>query len=211
MDKCIIIGGGTFKKVACHLALATPAFGGTARRLKVIMDELATSGLENHLVLTKMADSRSALVTNEDLDNYLYSISLDKTVKAIIMNAALCDFSMENPTQLSRLSSQQDYKVELTGIKSKIVSELKKRRPDIFVVGFKTTHGDSVVQQCAKGFNLMYEGGVDVVLANDVGSYNNLLLTPDLKIHTGGRDELLYKLAGAVVDNIKEVQCSRYV
>ena len=211
MDKCIIIGGGTFNHVACHLALATPAFGSTAKQLKWIMDDFGVDSVENELVLTRMADSSSSIITNADLDNFLFTLTLDKSVKAVIMNAALCDFSMDNPSTESRLSSQQDYQVELKGIRSKLIRDLTDARPDIFTVGFKTTHGDSMVQQCAKGFKLMDESGLDIVLANDVGTYNNILLTPDLKVLTGERNELLIKLGSLVVDDIKEGQCSQYL
>lgn len=36
--KCIIIGGGTFNHVRCHLALAAPAFGETIDFIKANFD-----------------------------------------------------------------------------------------------------------------------------------------------------------------------------
>ena len=211
MDKCIIIGGGTFNKVACHLSLATPAFGTTAKKLKLLMDAYANGSVENILTLTKMADSSSSLVTNEDVDTYVTSLLGDETVKAIIMNVALCDFGMENPTNESRLSSSENYSVELKGIRSKIISKIREARPDIITVGFKTTCNDTNLQQCTKGFNLLGSSNLAYVLANDVGSYNNILLSRDMKIYHGSRDSLLNTLACSVSQDIKEVQWCRYV
>lgn len=211
MNKCVIIGGGTFNKVACHLALATPAFGSTAKQLKEIIDSWAVGYLETQLVLTKMADSRSKLVTNEDVGKYLATLAEDRSVKAVIMNAALCDFTMENPSADSRLSSQQDYYAELIGDRQKLIATLKEARPDIFVVAFKTTHNDTVFEQVSKGFTLVHQSGADLVLANDVGTYNNVLLSKDLAIHTGERAELLITLAALAVADIKESQCYQFV
>lgn len=212
MNKCVIIGGGTFNKVACHLALATPAFGSTAKHLKEIIDSWGLEDdIETQLVLTKMADSRSQLVTNEDVGKYLATLATDRSVKAVIMNAALCDFTMENPSADSRLSSQQDYYAELIGDRQKLIATLKEARPDIFVVAFKTTHNDTMLEQVSKGFNLLQTSGADLVLANDVGTYNNVLLSKDLAIHTGERSELLITLADLVVDDIKEGRCYQYV
>ena len=211
MDKCIIIGGGTFNKVACHLSLATPAFGTTAKKLKLLMDAYANGSVENILTLTKMADSSSSLVTNEDVDTYVTSLLGDETVKAIIMNVALCDFGMENPTNESRLSSSENYSVELKGIRSKIISKIREVRPDIITVGFKTTCNDTNLQQCAKGFNLLDSSNLSYVLANDVGSYNNILITRDMKIYQGSRDNLLNTLACSISQDIKEIQWCRYV
>jgi phosphopantothenoylcysteine synthetase/decarboxylase len=209
MDKCVIIGGGTFNHVACHLSLATPAFGSTAKTLKTMLDGFGLE-IENQLVLTKMADSSSKLVTNDDIDNLLFNLTLDHSVKAVIMNAALCDFSMENPSTQSRLSSSNDYTAELVGIRGKIIEDFKAARPDVFVVGFKTTHGDTAQQQAAKSFKLLHDSGIDLVLANDIKTRNNLLISKDLSIEQGTREELLVKLAIAVMEDIKEAQCYQY-
>ena len=193
------------------MALATPAFGSTAKRLKEIIDSWNIDNLESQLVLTKMADSKSELVTNEDVSKYLTTLIVDRSVKAVIMNAALCDFAMENPSTESRLSSQQDYSTKLVGERQKLISTLKEARPDIFIVAFKTTHGDTMLEQVSKGFNLLESSGADLVLANDVGTYNNILLSKDLTITTGERANLLVKLAHLTVEDIKEAQCYQYL
>ena len=188
--RVIVFGGGTFNHISCHLALAAPAFGETAKRLHRMFEDNGT--LESQLVLTKMADSYSSLFTNADVEKYVVDVLLpDDSVKAIVMNAAICDFEVDNPSDQARLSSSQDYQVTLKGIQGKILSLIKKSRPDIIVAGFKTTHGATKVEQVAKAFASMHNSGLDMVLANDLDSRNNILVTKDLTIQTGSREFLL--------------------
>lgn len=195
--KVIVFGGGTFNHVSCHLALCAPAFGETAKRLHKLFQENGT--LDSHLVLTKMADSTSQLITNADLENFIVDkIIPDNNVKAIIMNAAICDFYVDNLiTEETRLSSQKEYPVVLRGIQGKMMTLIKQSRPDIVVVGFKTTHGASRVEQVAKAFNSMHVSGLDLVLANDLDTRNNIIISNDLGILEGRREWLLEQL----VDN----------
>lgn len=195
--RVVVLGGGTFNHVACHLALAVPAFGETAKRIHKMFEDNGT--LESELVLTKMADSTSDLVTNEHVAEFVDALLEDKMVKAIVMNAAICDFEMDNPSDQTRLSSSQDYQVTLKGIQGKIISMIKQRRPDIIVAGFKTTHGASKVEQVAKAFTSMHNSGLDIVLANDLDSRTNILVTKDLGIQTGSREFLLEQLVGHTV------------
>jgi phosphopantothenoylcysteine synthetase/decarboxylase len=189
--KVVVIGGGTFNHISCHLSLAAPAFGGTAKKLH----KMFTDGgvLESHLVLTKMADPASNLITNADVALYVEHMLKDKMVKVVIMNTAICDFEIENPGE-GRLSSSKDYDVTLKGIQGKILATIRKERPDIVVAGFKTTHGATPVEQLAKAAQSMHNNGLDFVLANDVLTRNNILLTLALEVHQDEREELLEQL-----------------
>lgn len=204
-NRVVVFGGGTFTPVACHLALAAPAFGETAKRIHKMFEDNGT--LESQLVLTKMADSNSLLVTNADVEHFILDVLLpDEGVKAIVMNAAICDFYMENPSKEARLSSSQNYHVTLEGIQGKMLTLIKQRRPDIIVVGFKTTHGASKVEQVAKAFTSMHNSNLDMVLANDVDSRNNILITKDLTIQEGRREFLLEQLVNNTIiyNNMKQ-------
>jgi phosphopantothenoylcysteine synthetase/decarboxylase len=191
MHKVIVIGGGTFNHISCHLSLAAPAFGGTARKLHKMFEEAGV--LESHLVLTKMADPASNLVTNADVALYVEHMLEDKMVKVVIMNAAICDFEIDNPGE-GRLSSQKDYPVVLKGIQGKILSTILEKRPDMVVVGFKTTHGVTPVEQLVKAAASMASNKLDFVLANDVLTRNNIFLTCGLDVHQDEREELLKQL-----------------
>lgn len=196
-DKVVILGGGTFNHISCHLSLAAPAFGGTAKKLHKLFKENGT--LEPHLVLTKMADTNSTLVTNADVATCVEEMLKDPLIKLIIMNAAICDFEMENPSTETRLSSSRDYQGTLKGIQTKIMATIKEKRPDIIVVGFKTTHGATRVEQCAKAFTSMHNSQLDIVLANDVETRSNILLTKDLTVQTGSREFLLEQIMSNAV------------
>lgn len=196
--RVVVFGGGTFNHVACHLALAVPAFGETAKRLHQMFQRNGT--LESSLVLTKMADPvGSDLITNDDIAEYVAEVLENKDVKAIVMNAAICDFEMDNPSDQTRLSSSQDYQVTLKGIQGKILSMIKQRRPDIIVAGFKTTHGATRVEQVAKAFTSMHNSGLDMVLANDLDSRINILCHKDLTIQQGSREFLLEQLVNHTI------------
>jgi hypothetical protein len=197
MSKVIVFGGGTFNHISCHLALAAPAFGETAKRLHAMFEDNGT--LESQLVLTKMADPTSDLITNADITEFVEVLLEDVEVKAIVMNAAICDFEMDNPSDQARLSSSQDYQVTLKGIQGKILTLIKKRRPDIIVAGFKTTHGASKVEQVAKAFTSMAQSGLDIVLANDLDSRSNILVNKELHVQNGTRPHLLEQLVHHVV------------
>ncbi len=190
--KVVVLGGGTFNHVSCHLALAAPAFGGTAKKLHKMFEEAGV--LEPILVLTKMADPASNLVTNADVAQYVEHILKDQSVKVVIMNAAICDFEMDNPGE-ARLSSSQDYQVTLKGIQGKILATIREKRPDIIVAGFKTTHGATEVGQVAKAFASMSASNLDLVLANDLGTLENILVTNELRVyHDGSRQFMLEQL-----------------
>lgn len=196
-DKVIIIGGGTFNHVATHLALAAPAFGNTARHIHKLFKE-RQHGMAPVLLLTKMADYTSHIVTNDDLIAKLMELAEDDSVKAVVMNAALCDFSMDNPTTKARLSSSQDYDVTLKGIRAKAITDLRTKRPDLLIAGFKTTSGASSAEMMGKGFLQIANSGVDFCVANDVGTRTNVLLQSDGCITRGSREHVLEELVNGI-------------
>lgn len=196
-DKVVVFGGGTFNHISCHLSLAAPAFGATAKQLHQMFIEAGP--LESQLVLTKMADPSSKLVTNEDVAQYVEQMVKDKEVKIVVMNAAICDFEIENTTGESRLSSAKDYPVTLKGIRGKILSSIRQARPDIILAGFKTTHGQSAATQLARAALSIHDNNLDIVFANDVQSRTNLLLNRFLSVSRGTREELLKKLVDETI------------
>lgn len=185
----LIMGGGTFSDVAPHLSLCTKAFGTTAKRFKEQLDLL---GIDNTLVLTKMADSESDLVTSSDVIHYLYKELLNPDIKAIIFNVAMCDFygSVDGQSQDMRLSSDQWYDMSLFPVKEKAITLIKRRRPDIFLVGFKTTAYDTESQQINKAIKQINVSKTDLVFANDIGTRKNFLVT-NTRCLTGDRQILI--------------------
>lgn len=200
MDKCVIIGGGTFQPIACHLALAAPAFGQTAIDMGRWFPDI-TCDMECVVKLTRMADRSSNLMTNQDVADYVRDLLGDPLVKIIVLNAAICDFGIENPSGEARLSSQKDYPVVMKGITSKIISGIKTFRPDIVVCGFKTTHGATRREQKAKAEHSFETNNLDYIIANDLGTRVNLLMTKDCVVYDE-RGSLLRRMLNCAVHDV---------
>jgi hypothetical protein len=184
--KILILGGGTFSHVRSHLALAAPAFGTTAKQIAHIAKDVFPDDLIV-LTLTKMADSNSSIVTNEDVKAHLDVMLDDLSIKAIFFSIAMCDFQgsildyttnifgleTENGKHASRLSSDDYYNMSLSPTE-KVIRMIKERRPDIIVVGFKTTSGEIELEQYHKSVPLLTH--CDYVLSNDVEKRRNFIL-----------------------------------
>lgn len=216
MNKTIhIIGGGTFSYVRNHLALAMPAFGTTAKQLAMLTKaEDKFDNLDVVLHLTKMADSESNLVTNHDVSKLVDTLINDVNVKIIFFNVGLCDFDgsiegsdynelyqiVETKTPSGkyeeRLKTKNgEYRMLLTPA-DKILSKIRKVRKDIFLVAFKTTCNASEQEQYLAGLDLLKKNSCNLVLANDVGTRTNMIITPEeAKYHiTTDREEALRQL-----------------
>lgn len=222
-----ILGGGTFAYIRNHLALAAPAFGRTARHLhglhvesgRVQMSDGDSGfGMWNHSILhlTKMADSESSLVTNQDVDALLDRLIADPTTRVIYMNVALCDFTgtvgnIPSGKHAQRLQSS-DYapnpllggnnageRIKLTQA-DKLLGKIRKTRKDIFLVAFKTTTGATSDEQYRAALNLLKANSVNLVVANDTVTRNNMIVAPEeTRYHeTTDRAEVLSALVEMV-------------
>lgn len=185
--RTIILGGGTFQPVRNHFSLCAPAFGTTAKILGNLIEN-------SEVYLTKMADSNSKLVTNEDVSEFIDNLLQDETVKTIILNVAFCDFKskplngVENGFHSERLlTSEGDFALTLTPTE-KIIGNIRKKRPDIFLVGFKTTTNKSPEDQFLIGLKMMKSTKCNLVLCNDTVTRNNLIITPEESIYGQGTD-----------------------
>lgn len=196
-----VLGGGTFSHVRSHLALAAPAFGQTA---KDIYEFVTMEGSEPaDLILTKMADSSSKIVTNDDVSDLIDKLIADPKTKMIVLNVALCDYNgsvldrtdypdgydsyMWKPTpsgkyetRLKTKDGEQDLRLTPA---DKLVGRIRKERKDIFVVAFKTTSGATSDEQYSAGLHLLKANSVNLVLANDLVTRNNMVITPEESRH----------------------------
>lgn len=197
--KCIIIGGGTFNHVRNHLALAAPAFGETARQLAALCQR-KFENMDVELILTKMADHRSAIVTNDDLSEYVDGLVASNLTKVVFFNAAVTDFEgdigpyVPSGKYAERLRSDVPELLKLLPYPDKIVGKLRKTRKDIFVVAFKTTCNASPDGQFRQALSMLKKNSVNLVLANDVVTHKNFIVTPEEGVIHGTREELLGKL-----------------
>lgn len=202
-----ILGGGTFSHVHNHLAMAAPAFGTTARHLASMFSTIPDIAVKLHL--TKMADPASNLVTNEDVAALVDKLTADPDTKAIIFNVALCDYAgsidgQESGPHAQRLQTREGQRemnlsVTLTP-KDKIIGRIRRERKDIFVVGFKATTRFTPHEQYQTGLRLLKSNSLNLVLANDTVTRNNLIITPEEASYASSvdRDAVLTQLVDMV-------------
>jgi hypothetical protein len=197
--RVIILGGGTVAHVRNHLAISAPAYGATAKRLSELC-LTHSDKLDVELVLTKMAGGGSkAPETIEEVESVVQKIVSDLSVKIVFFNVAMVDFSgvvdgeEEVGKYATRLKSRETSPtLKLTKTK-KIITQIRSKRKDIFLIGFKTTCGSSEQDQYLAGLNLLKEASCNLVLANDTKTRLNMVITPEEASYhvTTNRDECL--------------------
>lgn len=194
--KVHIIGGGTISYIKSHLALSAPAYGTTAKQLAG-MCHAQNGNLDIELHLTKMADSKSLIETNIDVEKLIDRLIEEESTKIIFFNPAIVDFQAVNLSSKNyeitqtfekhgqRLSSTQGEHVLSLQPTDKIVGKIRKSRKDIFLVAFKTTTGATEQEQYLAGLNLLKSASCNLVLANDVVTRRNMIITPEeARYHT---------------------------
>lgn len=199
-----IIGGGTVFHLRSHLALCSTAYGTTARKIKYLCDSHPLGQTMNsQLHLTRMAagDMSSELETNEDIARLITQLTADPATKIVFLTAAMCDYEGEidgiADKYGERLRSRSDscVRLDLTPAR-KVVGDIRRRRKDIFAIACKTTCAASAEEQYIAGLNLLKEAGVNLVLANDVQTRRNMIITPEEARYsvTTDRDAVLREL-----------------
>lgn len=186
MKKIHIISGGTFFHIRPHLALSAPAFGKVGEDIQELCDTMIPE-MDTNIHFTKMADFTSNIETNADVSDLLDKLIKDPTTKIIFLPVALCDFQaniIDNDTLLpsgkkeKRLKSNRTHSLYLRPA-DKLISKIRKTRKDIFLVGFKTTSGATEQDQYLAGLDLCKKASCNLVLANDVHSKINMIITPE--------------------------------
>lgn len=190
--KVHVVGGGTVSHIRPHLALSAPAYGGTARRLaRLIEEHNQTMPVELHL--TKMADPASSIETSGDLRELALRLADDPTTKIVFFNPAVVDFDGTvvgegGPSDRLRTRDAAGEPVSHTLAlvpAEKIVSvfrqgsEGRAPRKDIFLVAFKATAGATPAEQYRQGLEMLKRSSANLVLANDVVTMNNMVITPE--------------------------------
>jgi hypothetical protein len=159
------------------------------------------------LHLTKMAANKSKIETNEDVERVIDQIVADPTPSIVFMGAALCDFTgdvgeivesidwgVADPRRARpepgfrgsasgkdqpRLKTSEGVKYLRLTPAEKVLRKIRKTRKDIFLVGFKTTAGVSPEEQFKAGLALCKQNSCNLVLANDVHTRLNMVITPE--------------------------------
>lgn len=186
LNKIVIVGGGTVSHVRSHFAICAPAYGSTARNIQSILLGRKDVHQEIEMVLTKMADpTNSSIETTEELASKMDYVVHDKRTKIVFFNPAVADFDgsvdgVPPGKDAERLRTRDAaFRNMLLTPAAKIIGNLRRERKDIFVVGFKATAGDSEQTQYLKGLNMLKESSVNMVLANDTVTRNNMIIVPE--------------------------------
>jgi len=176
-----IVGGGTIVHVRNHLALAAPAYGSTAREIAGICARL---GHATRLTLTRMADPASPYETNEDMERLAAEIAASGKTRIVFWNPAICDFTgrigkvAPGPKAERLKTSGGAIDMRLTPA-DKIVAGIRRERKDIFLVAFKTTTGAMEDEMYTAGLKLIKGAQANLVLANDVVTRMNMIVSHD--------------------------------
>lgn len=158
-----------------------------------------------------MAESTSKLITNKDVADYLdQEVISNENVKMVFLSVAFCDFNgkignIDSDKYAQRLSSRQRNQMDLIPDERKIISNIRKTRKDIFLVGFKTTTNASPDSQYQAGLKLCKESSCNLVLANDTVTRLNMIVTPEESRYceTPNRDEVLSELVAMSIARSK--------
>jgi hypothetical protein len=167
------------KDVAVRLVLTRKALG-IAKRTADDLELLTRAGLKD-------------LRTNDDLSRFINFLVSDPGTKGIVMAAAVCDFL---PTAVSPSYTEGPPKFGLRthprlrtdlGVHSLTLEPAPKllqgirteTHKGIFLVGFKTTAGVSRDVQFLQGLKVVKDASANLVLANDLRTRLNMVVTPE--------------------------------
>jgi len=184
--KVHIFGGGTVSHVRPHMALCAPAYGTFARTLH--NDAVVYDQLDPVLHLTRMAGGNKSLETNADVARALEAIKANPEPCVIIMNVALCDFEGEVPysglmtadaKDRPRLRTSEGPQQMALIPADKLIASIRAVRKDIYLVGFKTTSGATADEQFIAGLHLLKASSCNLVVANDIKTRRNMIITPE--------------------------------
>lgn len=134
------------------------------------------------------------LETNEDLSKLVDYLIEQPDTRCIIMAVAVCDFKPSSLNVLDgkhiypvihefgknqkRLTSSDNIEIHLTA-DDKIVSKIRNKRKDIFLVSFKTTAGVGRDETYRRGLESLKKNSSNLVFANDIQEKINMVITPE--------------------------------
>jgi len=191
--KIHVVGGGTIYPVREHLALSARAYGSAARYMFALANrqEYWGEAADTQLHLTKMADPESDIETYGQLRNLAHDIVDDSASRVIFWSPAVVDFSgkvglVGSGLHADRLDSSQRQVMDMESTR-KILPMFRKEevhghmppRKDLFVAGFKTTTDKTPEEQYSAGLKLLKRNSLNLVLANDTVTRNNMVITPE--------------------------------
>jgi hypothetical protein len=133
------------------------------------------------------------LETNEDVSKYVDELIADPQTKVMFMPVALCDFEAfhiddgprydgglnigKDHPRLKTSDGQRNLMIRPT---EKLLSKIREKRKDIFLVAFKTTTNATEDEMFESGTNLLKKNSCNLVLVNDIKTRVNMIVTPEM-------------------------------
>lgn len=212
MNKKIhIFGGGLAHNIANHLSLAALAYGTTAKQLSGICSGKFDS-MDVELHLSKMAGGN--LTTVQSAIDVVDRIVEDPQTKIVFFTCAFPDYYPvktstwmnpdlpipEEPEQ-RRFDSRSEQCLDIScGVGEKVINRIRKKRKDIFLIGFKTTVGKTEQEMFEAGLRQCKESSVNLCFVNDTGTRKQMIITPEEAAYanTCSRGEALVELVDIV-------------
>lgn len=152
----------------------------------------------------------SILSTEEMLEAVQKELK-EKKYDAAILSAAAADYGSSERKMKKTPSGKEEWTIHLKPL-PKIVENVKKIDPDIFLVGFKAEYNLSDEELVQRAYNRMIGAGMNLIVANDVarekagfGTDTNevFIIDPARKINHVSIAEK-YKVASRILDVVKE-------
>jgi phosphopantothenoylcysteine decarboxylase/phosphopantothenate--cysteine ligase len=95
----------------------------------------------------------------------------EKKYDVAVLTAAASDFGPASRKMEKTPSSRGEWTIKLKAL-PKIIAEVKKADPEIFLVGFKAEYGITDEELIDRSYERLKEMGMDLVVANDVSREN---------------------------------------
>jgi len=208
-----IIGGGTMFHIRNHLTLVAPAYGTTASQLAFLCYAHPDNKMDVQVHLSKMCkpitpqmSPSTSLFRGETFETHQQLEDLTKRIveapltKIVFFNPAVVDFgatingllpgSHGERLKSSFYSEENPLKMDLIPL-PKIISTIRKERKDIFLIGFKTTTGATDGEMYLAALDMLKRSSCNLVLANDVVTRRNMIVTPEEASYEVSEDRLL--------------------
>ncbi len=176
----------------------------TTKNIDVVIHSMAVSDYTVGSVTTKSAVSNaiSNFLENESIKNIPDMAELSQRVT----NAAF-DNVDEMTSRKNKISSDLEDLIIVMKKTPKVISIIKKLRPETILVGFKLLSGVDFDTLFNVGYNLLKKNNCDLVLANDLFQITNdrhtgYLISAD---KTYAKCESRQEIAGAIIEKVIEL------
>ncbi len=183
------VGSEIADRLACRVLLSM-----SDESYEIVLVKTKMAGSNSDATMARLAQLgvRSAPETNADAQVFVQAVLGDTQAVALIMAAAICDFVPVELTAIGRsgdITTIQHFGKEQKRLhhietltlqmrpSDKLIDGIKRTRPDLTIVTFKTTAGVTEDELFAQAFYNLQKSKSDLVFANDIQNYQNMVVT----------------------------------